>query len=76
MSTRDRDTARAREAKESLARVRRDSETILDGAARAASDSGRPDETDPIEVLGTRIGRTAGVVFAIGLLIYLVWTYF
>ncbi len=32
-------------------------------------------EDDQIEVWGTRIGRGAGLVFAIGLVIYLVVTY-
>ena len=33
------------------------------------------DNDDQIEVWGTRIGRVAGVIFAIGLVIYLAVTY-
>ncbi|WP_349358445.1 hypothetical protein [Stappia sp.] len=75
----DRDEARKREAEESLARVRRDSESLFEGSVRAGTrgkaEGGAPPQDDPIEVLGTKIGRTAGILFAIGLVIYLVWTY-
>ncbi|TRC92728.1 hypothetical protein FJV76_22200 [Mesorhizobium sp. WSM4303] len=47
--------------------------------ARAAKDArdhvtaAEADRSDPIEVWGTRIGRTLGLIVAIGLLIWLVY---
>lgn len=72
----ERDEARQREARATLARAERESETVLrttfEGASRAADAAG---DDDPIERLGRRIGRSAGAVFALGLVVYLIWTY-
>ncbi|MET1415997.1 hypothetical protein ABVF61_27250 [Roseibium sp. HPY-6] len=70
------------EALRSLDRVQAESETIVGStfvrmADRAKShlSAADKDEDDQIEVWGTRIGRGAGVIFAIGLVIYLAVTY-
>lgn len=71
-----RDEARQREAQATLARAERESETVLrttfEGASRGGGAAG---DDDPIERLGRRIGRSAGAVFALGLVAYLIWTY-
>ncbi|MCW2308532.1 hypothetical protein [Rhodobium gokarnense] len=79
---REAEEARKREADEALRRVERDSETIGTSSytrvARQASDhfSGKDaDPDDRIEVWGRRIGRIAGLIFFIGLVLYLVTTY-
>lgn len=76
---RDDEAERRRAVDESLARVDRDSETLLRTTFEGASRTGRPgvpgEETDPIEIWGARIGRTAGGIFAVGLIVYLAWTY-
>ncbi|SDU38269.1 hypothetical protein [Stappia sp. ES.058] len=75
----DGDAERRRAVDESLARVDRDSETLLrttfEGASRHRRAGGPGEETDPIEIWGARIGRTAGGIFAVGLIVYLAWTY-
>ncbi|WP_306031331.1 hypothetical protein [Stappia sp. MMSF_3263] len=72
----ERDAARQREARATLARAERESETVLrttfEGASRSGDTAG---DDDPIERLGRRIGRSAGAVFALGLVVYLIWTY-
>ena len=65
--------------------VRRTAHTASTGAAMtvlrttfegAHKRTGAPvDEDDPIERLGRKIGRGAGAVFALGLVVYLIWTY-
>jgi hypothetical protein len=73
---RDDEAERRRAVDESLARVDRDSETLLRTTFEGASRKGKPgEETDPIEIWGARIGRTAGGIFALGLIVYLAWTY-
>ena len=76
---RDDEAERRRAVDESLARVDRDSETLLRTTFEGASRKGRPgapgEEVDPIEIWGARIGRTAGGIFAVGLIVYLAWTY-
>lgn len=74
---------RKREADSLLAQAERESETFLRTTFTGAAKSGRSEKADPegaepdrIEEWGTRIGRTAGALFAIGLIIYLVVTYF
>jgi len=70
------------EALQALDRVEAESETIAgstfvrmaDRAKKHMSASDK-DEDDEIEVWGTRIGRALGLVFAIGLAIYLAITY-
>ena len=50
--------------------------SLASRVAKGARDHITPpgaDQTDPIEVWGTRIGRTLGLVFALGLLIWLVY---
>lgn len=64
--------ARVRQAKADLKHMNEQSEKIL-GASSA--DSG-PDENDPIEVLGKRIGRGIGYVIVIFLIYHLATTYF
>ncbi|MBN9673380.1 hypothetical protein [Roseibium aggregatum] len=70
------------EALGTLKRVHSESETIAGSTFVRMADRAKDhlsaadrDEDDRIEVWGTRIGRGAGVVFAIGLVIYLVITY-
>ena len=62
----------------------RDARRILDRVARQAEAGGAPDQrrvssfvstpeaADPIEILGTRIGRALGLVLTIGLVIGLI----
>ncbi|MEM5583517.1 MULTISPECIES: hypothetical protein [unclassified Roseibium] len=71
-----------RDALHALDRVEAESETIAGSTfvrmadrARSHLSAGDKDEDDRIEVLGTRIGRSLGVIFAIGLVIYLIVTY-
>ncbi|MBB4303620.1 hypothetical protein GGD81_002667 [Rhodobium orientis] len=79
---READEARRREADAALKRVEREAETIGSSSytrvARQAADhfSGKDaDAGDRIEVWGRRIGRIAGLIFFIGLVLYLVATY-
>ncbi|ALV27046.1 hypothetical protein ADZ37_23085 [Pannonibacter phragmitetus] len=74
--------AREDEARRALSRVQAESETILGSAtSRMASHAQRhfgaadKNQNDRIEVWGTRIGRMAGLLFAAGLVIYLVSAY-
>ncbi|EFO32641.1 conserved hypothetical protein [Roseibium sp. TrichSKD4] len=71
------------DALRALDRVQAESETIGTSSFARMADRAQKhlsaadkDEEDPIEVWGTRIGRAAGVIFAIGLVIYLFVTYF
>lgn len=71
-----------KEALKALDRVHVESETITGStlarmADRAKDHIGATDksEDDWVEVWGTRIGRGAGIVFAIGLVIYLAINY-
>ena len=78
MSGKDpREEERRREAQSVLDRAERESETVLRTTFEGAHKrSGPPaDEDDPIEQLGRKIGRSAGAVFALGLVVYLIWTY-
>ncbi len=70
------------EALQALDRVQAESETITGSTfvrmaerAKGHMSASDKEEDDRIEVWGTRIGRAAGLVFAIGLVIYLVITY-
>lgn len=70
------------DALRTLDRVQAESETIVGSTMGRMADRARnhlsaadKDEDDRIEVWGTRIGRTAGLIFAIGLVIYLAVTY-
>lgn len=70
------------EALKALDRVQAESETIVGSTFVRMADRAKDhlsaadkDEDDQIEVWGTRIGRAAGVIFAIGLVIYLAVTY-
>lgn len=81
-SHRDRQEEKREEALRAIDRATVESETItgstLARMAQRAQDhlaGADADETDRIEVWGRRIGRTAGFLFAIGLVIYLVTTY-
>jgi hypothetical protein len=50
--------------------------SLVSRVAKGARDhvtAAETDRSDPIEVWGTRIGRTLGLVFALGLLIWLVY---
>ena len=50
--------------------------SFITRAAKGARDhvtAAEADRSDPIEVWGTRIGRTLGLIFALGLLIWLVY---
>lgn len=70
------------EALRAIDRVQAESETIVGStfvrmADRAQKHMSAADKNadDPVEVWGTRIGRTAGLIFAIGLVIYLFKSY-
>jgi uncharacterized membrane protein len=70
------------EALQALDRVGAESETVAGSTFVRMADRARnhlgaadKDEDDRIEVWGTRIGRVLGLLFAIGLVIYLVSTY-
>lgn len=70
------------EALKALDRVQAESETIVGSTFVRMADRAKghlsaadKDKDDQIEVWGTRIGRGAGVIFAIGLVIYLAVTY-
>lgn len=76
------DEERMREARRALEAVDRDSETIGRSAFVRAADKARGHfmardkaEEDTIELWGSRIGRLAGLAFAIALVIYLAVTY-
>ncbi|MBA5778472.1 hypothetical protein H2509_15180 [Stappia sp. F7233] len=76
------DREKTEEARRALRAVERDSETILPSSVARAADTARDhfmagdkDPDDAIEVWGSRIGRIAGLFFAIGLVIYLAVTY-
>ncbi|TLP46947.1 MULTISPECIES: hypothetical protein [Cohaesibacter] len=73
------DEARRMEAERTLKRVDMDSEAI--GTSTLARAAGRAkghlggsdvDPNDPIELWGTRIGRSAGAIFAIILVLWLI----
>lgn len=70
------------EALRAIDRVQAESETIAGSSFTRMADRAKnhlsaadKDAEDRIEVLGTRIGRSLGVVFAICLVIYLAVTY-
>lgn len=70
-TTRDQDDAR--NARRILDRVARQAEAGGAPAERRVSPSGStPEAADPIEVLGTRIGRALGLVLTVGLVIGLI----
>ncbi|GAB2186677.1 hypothetical protein [Roseibium sp. LAB1] len=71
-----------KEALQTLDRVNAESETVAGSTFVRMADRAKDhlsaadkDEDDRIEVWGSRIGRGLGVVFAIGLAIYLLVTY-
>jgi hypothetical protein len=73
---------RQQESKRILERVERDSEAVgTSNLARTADRvaghfrADQADKDDPIEVLGTRIGRGLGLIAFIGLAVYLFFTY-
>ena len=81
-SKRKKEQKKRDEAMKTLKRVEAESETIVGStfvrmADRAQKHLSAADknENDSVEVWGTRIGRSLGVVFAIGLAIYLFITY-
>lgn len=70
------------EALRTIDRAQAESETITGSTFVRMADRAKghlsaadKDEEDRIEVWGTRIGRIAGAIFAVGLVIYLVVTY-
>ncbi|MEJ8476376.1 hypothetical protein [Roseibium algae] len=76
------DQDRRDDALRSLERVQAESETVAGSTfvrmakrAQGHFEASDQDQHDPMEVWGTRIGRAAGLVFAVGLLIYLAITY-
>lgn len=73
---------REEEAQRIIDRVNRETETVGTSSMLKASNRVRDhlgaadvDQDNRIEVLGTRIGRTLGLLFFIGLLIYMLKTY-
>ena len=79
----ERDEERRREAQSALDRVQSDSETVGSSSfarvARRTRDHFAAEDkqagNDPIEVWGSRIGRAAGLLFALALVVYLAATY-
>ncbi|MBO6756795.1 MAG: hypothetical protein JJ902_10760 [Roseibium sp.] len=78
----DKHEAKRQDALKAIDRVQAESETVgtstfvrMADRAQKHFSAADKDAQDPIEIWGTRIGRTAGLVFAIGLLIYLAVTY-
>lgn len=68
MSTDPREAARAAEAKEALARVKRDDESFLGTSMGRAADhfaGGDAPEGDRIELWGRRIGRSLSLVLCL-----------
>ena len=74
MTRQDEEARRAREAREALARVEQGEVAGSSAFVRAANHmrADDADAEDPMEVWGTRIGRGLAVVFAIGLVVWLV----
>ncbi|MFN4009813.1 MAG: hypothetical protein ACK4K8_07650 [Pannonibacter sp.] len=77
-----REKARAEDARKAIDRVNAESETILGSSTRRMATRARDhlggadkDQRDRVEVWGTRIGRSLGLIVAAGLLIYLAATY-
>lgn len=82
VSRHEEEAKRAERARRDLNRVTAESDTIgTSAAARMATKienrfkASDVDPNDPIEVWGTRIGRGLGLIFAIGLALYLFKTY-
>lgn len=78
----DRQEAKRQEALRALDRAQAESETIGESLlARMAKQTQNhlgaadKDPDDPIEVWGSRIGRIGGVIFALGLIVYLARIY-
>ncbi|PTW59077.1 hypothetical protein C8N35_108113 [Breoghania corrubedonensis] len=79
----ERDEERRREAQSALGRVESDSETVGSSSfARVARQTrdhfaahDKQGESDRIEVWGSRIGRAAGLIFTVALVIYLALAY-
>ena len=78
------DQARTDEAKRILDRVSRESETVgsstlvrsaTQAETQMSSGSNGSSETDPVEILGRKIGRTLGWIAVVFLVLYLVRTY-
>ena len=76
MTDRREDAARRAEADAILARVARDSESLGSSAAARAGTGAAPEAQDWAEVWGRRIGRSLGLVAAVGLALWLLATYF
>ncbi len=61
----------AAEAQRNLKRMAEQSEKLLTGPRGGDDD----DDSDPVVILGRRIGRAIGIMVAAGLLVYLIATY-
>ncbi|WP_420339543.1 hypothetical protein [Roseibium sp.] len=82
MSKHKADQQRRDEALRAIDRAQAESETVVGSTFVRMADRARDhmsaadkDADDHIEVWGTRIGRSLGLMFAIGLVIYLAVTY-
>ena len=76
MATPQDDEKESRRILERVARETTPGGTFVTRAAKDARDhmsAADADRSDPIEVWGTRIGRTLGLIIAIGLLAWLVY---
>ena len=77
----DHDAENQEESERILERIAQESETVgtssMNRVANRVTDhlSGDADPNNKIEVLGTRIGRSLGIIFFVGLLIYMIKTY-
>jgi hypothetical protein len=75
----DRHTAKEEEAKRALERVETEGETLGTSSFARTANKARDhfgaadsDQTDPMEIWGTRIGRIGGAIFAIILVLWLI----
>ena len=81
-SSKDPNDQSEEESRRILERVQQESETVGTSSLRRVAERVKghisaedADENEWAEVWGTRIGRTLGAIFAVGLVIYLVKTY-
>ena len=81
-SSNDKSTESEEESRKILERVRQESETVGTSSLGRVAERVKShmsahdaDQNEWAELWGTRIGRSLGVIFAVGLFIYLVQTY-
>ena len=75
MTDRREEAARRAEADAILARVAREGESLGSSAAARAGGGAAPEDQDWAEIWGRRIGRSLGLLAAVGLALWLLATY-